>query len=77
MDRYLLTATLRRDGSSRFEVKTIVEDFPSAAQRTISNEPFMALQKMCFPEFKITFKDMCDRTTEWRLSIYHHLFIQH
>ena len=50
MDRYLLTATLRRDGSSRFS-ETIVGDFslqPPLAW-TISNEPFMKLQKMCFP----------------------------
>lgn len=42
MDRYLLTATLRRDGSSRFSEKNRWGLFPSAALAwTISNEPFM------------------------------------
>ena len=42
MDRYLLTATLRRDGSSRFSEKKRWGLFPSAALAwTISNEPFM------------------------------------
>lgn len=43
MDRYLLTATLRRDGSSRFSKSNRWGLFPSAALAwTISNEPFMA-----------------------------------
>lgn len=42
MDRYLLTATLRRDGSSRFSENNRWGLFPSAALAwTISNEPFM------------------------------------
>lgn len=42
MDRYLLTATLRRDGSSRFSEKNRWGLFPSAALAwTISNESFM------------------------------------
>lgn len=42
MDRYLLTATLRRDGSSRFSQKNRWGLFPSAALAwTISNEKFM------------------------------------
>lgn len=42
MDRYLLTATLRRDGSSRFSEKNRWGLFPSAALAwTISNEKFM------------------------------------
>jgi TonB-linked SusC/RagA family outer membrane protein len=42
MDRYLLTATLRRDGSSKFGVKNYWGTFPSvAAGWRISEEPFM------------------------------------
>ena len=42
MDRYLLTATLRRDGSSRFAENNRWGLFPSAALAwTISNESFM------------------------------------
>ena len=42
MDRYLLTATLRRDGSSRFSSNNRWGLFPSAALAwTISNEPWM------------------------------------
>lgn len=42
MDRYLLTATLRRDGSSRFSKNNRWGLFPSTALAwTISNEPFM------------------------------------
>ena len=42
MDRYLLTATLRRDGSSRFSKNNRWGLFPSAALAwTISNEKFM------------------------------------
>lgn len=42
MDRYLLTATLRRDGSSRFSDNNRWGLFPSAALAwTISNESFM------------------------------------
>lgn len=42
MNRYLLTATVRRDGSSRFAKAHRWGTFPSAALSwTISNEPFM------------------------------------
>ncbi|MEX0720748.1 MAG: TonB-dependent receptor [Balneolaceae bacterium] len=41
-DRYLLTATFRRDGSSRFAERNRWGNFPSAAAGwIISNEPFM------------------------------------
>ncbi|WP_390890866.1 SusC/RagA family TonB-linked outer membrane protein [Emticicia fluvialis] len=41
-DKYLLTATLRRDGSSRFGANTKYGNFPGVALGwNISNEPFM------------------------------------
>jgi len=41
-DRYLLTGTIRRDGSSRFSPENRYANFPSAAFAwTIKNEPFL------------------------------------
>ena len=79
MDRYLLTATLRRDGSSRFSENNRWGLFPSAALAwTISNEPFMKATENVLSKLKLTLRIWCDRTTgNWRLSIYHILFIQH
>lgn len=50
MGRYLLTATLRRDGSSRFSKNNRWGLFPSAALAwTVSDEAFMAGTKMFYP----------------------------
>ena len=54
MDRYLLTATLRRDGSSRFSEKNRWGLFPSAALAwTISNEPFMKATENVLSKLKL------------------------
>lgn len=48
-DRYLFTATIRRDGSSRFSEKNRWANFPSLAGGwVISNEPFMAIDALNF-----------------------------
>ena len=54
MDRYLLTATLRRDGSSRFSENKRWGLFPSAALAwTISNEPFMKATENVLSKLKL------------------------
>lgn len=54
MDRYLLTATLRRDGSSRFSENNRWGLFPSAALTwTISNEPFMKATENVLSKLKL------------------------
>lgn len=54
MDRYLLTATLRRDGSSRFSENNRWVLFPSAALAwTISNEPFMKATENVLSKLKL------------------------
>lgn len=54
MDRYLLTATLRRDGSSRFSANNRWGLFPSAALAwTISNEPFMKATENVLSKLKL------------------------
>lgn len=54
MDRYLLTATLRRDGSSRFSENNRWGLFPSAALAwTISNEPFMKSTENVLSKLKL------------------------
>lgn len=54
MDRYLLTATLRRDGSSRFSEKNRWGLFPSvAAAWTISNESFMKATEDVLSKLKV------------------------
>ena len=54
MDRYLLTATLRRDGSSRFGENNRWGLFPSAALAwTISNEPFMKATENVLSKLKL------------------------
>lgn len=54
MDRYLLTATLRRDGSSRFSENNRWGLFPSAALAwTISNEPFMKATENVLSKLKL------------------------
>ena len=54
MDRYLLTATLRRDGSSRFSENNRWGLFPSAALAwTISNEPFMKATENVLSQLKL------------------------
>lgn len=54
MDKYLLTATLRRDGSSRFNKDNRWGIFPSAAFAwTISNEPFMQQTKNILSRLKL------------------------
>ena len=54
MDRYLLTATLRRDGSSRFSENNRWGHFPSAALAwTISNEPFMKATENVLSKLKL------------------------
>lgn len=54
MDRYLLTATLRRDGSSRFNENNRWGLFPSAALAwTISNEPFMKATENVLSKLKL------------------------
>lgn len=54
MDRYLLTATLRRDGSSRFSENNRWGPFPSAALAwTISNEPFMKATENVLSKLKL------------------------
>ena len=54
MDRYLLTATLRRDGSSRFSGNNRWGLFPSAALAwTISNEPFMKATENVLSKLKL------------------------
>lgn len=46
-DRYLLTASIRRDGSSKFPKESRFDNFPSVgAGWIISNEPFMADQRI-------------------------------
>ena len=54
MDRYLLTATLHRDGSSRFSENNRWGLFPSAALAwTISNEPFMKATENVLSKLKL------------------------
>lgn len=54
MDRYSLTATLRRDGSSRFSENNRWGLFPSAALAwTISNEPFMKATENVLSKLKL------------------------
>ena len=54
MDRYLLTATLRRDGSSRFSENNRWGLFPSAALAwTISNESFMKATENVLSKLKL------------------------
>ena len=54
MDRYLLTATLRRDGSSRFSENNRWGLFPSVALAwTISNEPFMKATENVLSKLKL------------------------
>jgi len=54
MDRYLLTATLRRDGFSRFSENNRWGLFPSAALAwTISNEPFMKATENVLSKLKL------------------------
>ena len=54
MDRYLLAATLRRDGSSRFSENNRWGLFPSAALAwTISNEPFMKATENVLSKLKL------------------------
>ena len=54
MDRYLLTATLRRDGSSRFSENNGWGLFPSAALAwTINNEPFMKATENVLSKLKL------------------------
>ena len=54
MDRYLLTATLRRDGSSRFSENNRWGLFPSAALAwTISKEPFMKATENVLSKLKL------------------------
>ena len=54
MDRYLLTATLRRDGSSRFSENNRWGLFPSAALAwTITNEPFMKATENVLSKLKL------------------------
>ena len=54
MDRYLLTATLRRDGSSRFSENNRWGLFPSAALAwTISNEPLMKATENVLSKLKL------------------------
>lgn len=54
MDRYLLTATLRRDGSSRFSENNRWGLFLSAALAwTISNEPFMKATENVLSKLKL------------------------
>lgn len=54
MDRYLLTATLRRDGSSRFSKNNRWGLFPSAALAwTISKEKFMESTQKVLSELKV------------------------
>lgn len=54
MDRYLLTATLRHDGSSRFSENNRWGLFPSAALAwTISNEPFMKATENVLSKLKL------------------------
>lgn len=54
MDRYLLTATLRRDGSSRFSENNRWGLFPSAALAwTINNEPFMKATENVLSKLKL------------------------
>lgn len=54
MDRYLLTATLRRDGSSRFSENNRWGLFPSAALAwAISNEPFMKATENVLSKLKL------------------------
>ena len=54
MARYLLTATLRRDGSSRFSENNRWGLFPSAALAwTISNEPFMKATENVLSKLKL------------------------
>lgn len=56
MERYLLTATLRRDGSSRFSQNNRWGLFPSAAVAwTISNEPFMKATQDVLSKLKLRF----------------------
>lgn len=54
MDRYLLTATLRRDGSSRFSENNRWGLFPSVALAwTINNEPFMKATENVLSKLKL------------------------
>lgn len=54
MDRYLLTATLRRDGSSRFSKNNRWGLFPSAALAwTISKEKFMESTQKVLSDLKV------------------------
>ena len=54
MDKYLLTATLRRDGSSRFSKNNRWGLFPSAAFAwTVSNEKFMESAQSFLSNLKI------------------------
>ena len=77
MGRYLLTATLRRDGSSRFSKNNRWGLFPSAALAwTVSDEAFMAGTKNVLSKLK--FGIWCHRSARnRRLSISDHLFIQY
>lgn len=54
MERYLLTATLRRDGSSRFSENNRWGTFPSVALAwNIANEPFMKPLENVFSALKL------------------------
>lgn len=54
LDRYLLTATLRRDGSSRFSANHRWGLFPSMALAwTLSNEPWMAPTRNLLSNLKL------------------------
>lgn len=54
MDRYLLTATLRRDGSSRFSSNNRWGTFPSVAFAwTVLNEPWMETWRGTFSNLKL------------------------
>ena len=54
MDRYLLTATLRRDGSSRFSSGNRWGTFPSVAFAwTLLNEPWMEPLRDVFSNLKL------------------------
>ncbi len=54
MDRYLLTATVRRDGSSRFSEENRWGIFPSVALAwSVINEPFMEKARSVFSNLKL------------------------
>ena len=73
LNRYLVTFTLRNDGSSRFSPDNRWGLFPSVALAWKLNEESFLKNVNAISDLKLRLGYACDRTAEsgqWRLSLY-------